>query len=46
MHGDGVYEGIRVYQGNIFKLKEHSNRLYEATKAIDLEIGITQEEMK
>ena len=46
MHGDGVYEGIRVYQGRVFKLEEHIKRLYEAAKAIDLEIGITQEEMK
>lgn len=46
MHGDGVYEGIRVYQDRVFKLEEHIKRLYEAAKAIDLEIGITQEEMK
>jgi branched-chain amino acid aminotransferase len=46
MHGDGVYEGIRVYQDRVFKLEEHIKRLYEAAKAIDLEISITQEEMK
>ena len=45
-HGDGVYEGIRVYRGRVFKLDEHIQRLYEAAKAIDLNIGISQKEMK
>ena len=45
-HGDGVYEGIRVYEGRVFKLDEHIQRLYEAAKAIDMNIGITQKEMK
>jgi len=46
MHGDGVYEGIRVYQGKIFMLEEHIKRLFESAKTIDINIGITQEEMK
>jgi branched-chain amino acid aminotransferase group I len=45
-HGDGVYEGIRVYQNRAFKLEEHIRRLYEAAKTIDLNVGITQGEMK
>jgi len=46
MHGDGVYEGIRIYQGKIFMLEEHIKRLFESAKTIDIDIGITQEEMK
>ena len=46
MHGDGVYEGIRVYQGKVFMLGEHIKRLFESAKTIDIDIGITQEEMK
>jgi len=46
MHGDGVYEGIRVYQGKIFMLEEHIKRLFESAKTIDTYIEISQEEMK
>ena len=46
MHGDGVYEGIRVYQGKAFMLEDHIKRLFESAKTIDIDIGITQEEMK
>jgi branched-chain amino acid aminotransferase len=45
LYGDGVFEGIRVYEGNIFRLKEHIDRLYESAKTIDLEIPMTREEM-
>ena len=34
LYGDGVFEGIRVYDGNIFRLKEHIDRLYESAKTI------------
>ena len=46
LHGDGVYEGIRIYNGKIFMLEEHIKRLFESAKTIDIDIGITQEEMK
>jgi len=46
MHGDGVYEGIRVYQGKAFMLEEHIKRLFESAKTINIDIGISQEEMK
>lgn len=46
LYGDGVFEGIRVYEGNVFKLLEHLIRLYESAKSIMLEIPYTLEEMK
>jgi len=45
LYGDGIFEGIRVYNGNVFRLKEHVKRLYESAKAIMLEMGLTPEEM-
>lgn len=45
-HGDGVYEGIRVYDNRIFMLDEHVKRLYESCKSLDINIGVTREEMK
>ncbi|MEM1587395.1 MAG: branched-chain-amino-acid transaminase [Candidatus Bathyarchaeia archaeon] len=45
LYGDGVYEAIRIYEGNIFKLKEHVNRLYYSAKAIKIDIPITKEEL-
>lgn len=45
LYGDGVFEGIRVYNGRIFKLKEHVKRLFESAKSIMLEINMTEEEM-
>jgi branched-chain amino acid aminotransferase len=38
--GDGVWEGIRLYQGRWAFLDEHMDRLFEAAKAIDLDIGM------
>lgn len=45
-HGDGVYEGIRVYDNRVYMLDEHIKRLYESCKTLDIEVGITSEEMK
>jgi branched-chain amino acid aminotransferase len=45
LYGDGVFEGIRVYSGNIFKLKEHLDRLYRSAKSIMLDIRHTPEEL-
>ncbi len=45
LYGDGVFEGIRVYNGNVFRLEEHIERLYESALSILLEIPMTQEEM-
>ena len=43
LYGDGVFEGIRVYEGNVFRLKEHIERLYESAKTLDLEIPMSPE---
>jgi len=46
LYGDGVFEGIRAYNGIVFKLDEHLERLYNSAKAIALEIPLTKEELK
>jgi branched-chain amino acid aminotransferase len=46
LYGDGVFEGIRVYGGRVFKLDEHLARLYESARAILLEIPLTPVEMR
>jgi branched-chain amino acid aminotransferase len=45
LYGDGVFEGIRIYNGKIFRLQEHINRLYDSARAIHLEIPISKEAM-
>ena len=45
LYGDGVFEGIRVYNGKIFRCREHVLRLYESARAIKLEIPLTIEQM-
>ena len=45
LYGDGVFEGIRAYNGRVFKLKEHIDRLFYSAKAILLEIPMSHEEM-
>ncbi|MFG0306222.1 MAG: branched-chain-amino-acid transaminase [Phycisphaerales bacterium JB040] len=45
LYGDGVFEGIRVYNGKIFKCEQHMDRLYGCAKKIYLDIGIPREEM-
>ena len=46
LYGDGIFEGIRVYSGKVFKLKEHLDRLYKSAKALMLEIPLTPDELK
>lgn len=45
LYGDGIFEGIRAYNGRVFKLVEHIDRLYYSAKAIALNIPISKEEM-
>jgi branched-chain amino acid aminotransferase len=43
--GDGIWEGLRVHRGKIPFLGRHLKRLWEGAKALDLDIGLTQDEM-
>jgi len=45
LYGDGVFEGIRIYGGKIFKEAEHLKRFYESAKAIRLEIPLTPKQV-
>jgi branched-chain amino acid aminotransferase len=46
LYGDGIFEGIRAYNGRVFRLKEHLERLWASAKAINLEIPIHKKEME
>ncbi len=47
LYGDGVFEGIRVYRGRIFKLEQHLDRLYECAGRIRLDLAkhVTRDQM-
>lgn len=45
LYGDGVFEGIRVYNKKVFLMQEHIDRLYESALAIRLEIPLSKSEM-
>src|SRR5437660_8467991 len=45
LYGDGVFEGIRVYGGKVFRLREHVDRLYESARHIALEVPLGREQM-
>lgn len=44
--GDGVWEGLRIHQGRIAFLQQHLRRLYDGAKALDMDIGVSPEQMK
>ena len=46
LYGDGVFEGIRAYNGRVFRLDEHIDRLYDSAMAIMLNIPLSKDEMK
>jgi branched-chain amino acid aminotransferase len=45
MLGDGIWEGLRLYDGRWAFLDDHLDRLFEAAKAIDLDIGMTRDQV-
>jgi branched-chain amino acid aminotransferase len=45
LYGDGVFEGIRAYNGRVFKLAEHIERLFSSARAILLKIPMSRKEM-
>ena len=46
LYGDGIFEGIRAYNGRVFKLQEHIDRLFYSAKAILLTLPLTHAEMR
>jgi branched-chain amino acid aminotransferase len=45
LYGDGVFEGIRIYSGKVFRLGEHVDRLYDSARSIALDIPMSREDM-
>ncbi|MCX6980306.1 MAG: branched-chain-amino-acid transaminase [Verrucomicrobia bacterium] len=45
LYGDGCFEGIRFYNGRVFRLEEHTRRIYDSAKSLLLTIPMTPEEM-
>ncbi len=45
LYGDGVFEGIRAYNGSVFRLVDHVDRLYDSAKSIHLKVPLTKHEM-
>ncbi len=43
LYGDGVFEGIRIYAGKVWRLREHIDRLYESASHIHLEIPLSRQ---
>jgi branched-chain amino acid aminotransferase len=46
LYGDGIFEGIRFYNGRVFRLDEHLQRLWDSARAIALKIPLTPQEME
>ena len=45
LYGDGIFEGIRFYNGRVFRLEEHLERLWDSARSICLEIPMTRQEI-
>src|SRR5262245_32492453 len=45
LYGDGIFEGIRFYNGRVFRLEEHLLRLWDSARSICLEIPMTIQDM-
>ena len=45
LYGDGIFEGIRFYNGRVFRLGEHLDRLWDSARSISLEIPMTKQGM-
>ncbi|MDR3710604.1 MAG: branched-chain-amino-acid transaminase [Capsulimonadaceae bacterium] len=46
LYGDGAFEGIRSYNGKVFKLDEHLDRMYYSAKALAIDLPVTQDVMR
>ncbi len=45
LYGDGIFEGIRFYNGRVFRLEEHLERLWDSARSICLDIPMSRREM-
>jgi branched-chain amino acid aminotransferase len=45
LYGDGVFEGIRAYNGRVFKLREHVDRLFESAQTLKIAVPLSRDEM-
>jgi len=45
LYGDGIFEGIRAYNGSVFRLVDHIDRLYDSARSIRLKVPLTKHEM-
>ena len=45
LYGDGIFEGIRFYNGGVFRLEEHLERLWDSARSICLEVPMSRSEM-
>lgn len=45
LYGDGVFEGLRIYSGKVFRLEDHVTRLFESAKAIWMEMPMSEADM-
>ena len=45
LYGDGIFEGIRFYNGRVFRLEDHLERLWDSARSICLEIPMSRREM-
>ena len=45
LYGDGIFEGIRAYNGSVFRLVDHIDRLYDSAKSVHLKIPLTKHEL-
>lgn len=46
LYGDGVFEGIRAYNGRVFRLREHIDRMFNSAHAILLDMNMSKKEME
>ena len=46
LYGDGLFEGIRIYGGKVFKLDEHLRRIYEGCRYMGIEMEISQDQLR
>src|SRR3990170_2393611 len=46
LYGDGIFEGIRVYNGRVFRLDEHLDRLYDSARYLLLEVPLSEAQMR